>query len=256
MIKIDSVTKTYGKKVAVDNLSLTLKPGTITGYIGPNGAGKTTTIKMLTGILKPDSGKISLNGIDMAKEPEKAKQEFAYIADSPDLFTALKGLEYITFICDVYGVEDSVREERLSKLLKDFEMEDVVNQRIESYSHGMRQKIHIIAALMHNPNLWIMDEPMTGLDPQSSYLLKQKMKEHAANGNTVLFSTHVLEVAEKLCDQIAIINKGKLTYTGTLEDLKDRYPDKSLEEIFLIMTESKLFGSNESGDDEQVIEEA
>lgn len=256
MIKIDSVTKKYGKKVAVDNLTLSLEPGTITGYIGPNGAGKTTTIKMLTGILKPDSGSISLNGINMAEDPERAKAEFAYIADSPDLFTALKGIEYVTFICDIYGVEQSVRKERLAHLLEEFEMEEAFNQRIESYSHGMRQKIHIIAALMHNPNLWIMDEPMTGLDPQSSYLLKQKMKEHAANGNTVLFSTHVLEVAEKLCDQIAIINKGKLTYTGTLEALKDRYPEKSLEEIFLIMTGSKIISSEEGEDNEVNFEEA
>lgn len=240
MIEIDSISKAYGTKKAVDHLSLTLKEGTITGFIGPNGAGKTTTIKMLTGIIQPDSGTIRLNGIDLAKNPEKAKEQFGYVSDNPDLFLQLKGLEYIKFICDVYQVPQEERGPRLQELLEDFEMEEAVSQKISSYSHGMRQKIHIIATLMHDPRLWIMDEPMTGLDPQSSYLLKQKMRTHADKGNMVLFSTHVLEVAEKLCDQIAIINKGKITYTGTLEALKAEYPQRSLEEIFLIVTGSKV----------------
>lgn len=240
MIVIDGVSKRFGDKQAVDGVSLCLEPGTITGFIGPNGAGKTTTLKMLTGILTPDEGKIVLNGHDMDQEPEEAKMEFGYISDNPDLFIHLKGMEYIKFICDVYQVAEADRKERLDALLQEFEMADAVNDKIETYSHGMRQKIHIIACLMHDPKLWIMDEPMTGLDPQSSYLLKQRMKAHAKAGNMVLFSTHVLEVAEKLCDQIAIINKGKITYTGTLEALRSRYPEKSLEEIFLIITGSMV----------------
>lgn len=245
MIEIDSITKTYGNKIAVDQLSLRLKEGTITGFIGPNGAGKTTTIKMLTGILKPDSGKIRLNGIDLEKNPQKAKEEFGYVSDNPDLFLQLKGMEYIRFICDVYRVPEEERRPRLRALLEEFEMEEAVSQKIASYSHGMRQKIHLIATLMHDPRLWIMDEPMTGLDPQSAYLLKKKMRAHAQKGNMVLFSTHVLDVAEKLCDQIAIINKGKITYTGTLEALKADHPQKSLEEIFLIVTGSKVMEEEE-----------
>lgn len=244
MIQLKSVTRRFGNKTAVDNLTLDLPSGTITGFIGPNGAGKTTTIRMMCGILKPDEGEILMNGKNIRTEPLDAKREFGYIADSPDLFTALKGIEYINFICNVYGVEDSVRKDRLEELLKTFEMEEAIDQKIDSYSHGMRQKIHIIATLMHDPNIWIMDEPMTGLDPQSSYLLKKRMREHANKGNTVLFSTHVLEVAEKLCDQIAIINHGKLRYTGTLESLKQQYPDRSLEEIFLIVTGSQVLSEN------------
>lgn len=238
MIQLNSITKKFGKKVAVEDLSLTMPSGTITGFIGPNGAGKTTTIRMLCGIIAPDSGNVSINGFDIEKEPLKAKAEFGYISDNPDLFISLKGMEYIQFICNIYQVPKEVRAERLNELLETFEMGDAINNRIETYSHGMRQKIHIIATLMHDPNIWIMDEPMTGLDPQSSYLLKKRMREHATAGNTVLFSTHVLEVAEKLCDQIAIINHGKICYTGTLENLKDEYPGKTLEEIFLTVTGS------------------
>lgn len=240
MISIEGVTKKFGKKTAVDNLSLQLQEGTITGFIGPNGAGKTTTIRMLCGILKPDAGGITLNGKDIQKEPLAAKEEFGFIPDSPDVFLTLKGTEYINFICNIYNVPKEVRSARMEELLRDFEMTSVVGDRLETYSHGMRQKIHIIAALMHDPNIWILDEPMTGLDPQSSYLLKQRMKRHAQAGNIVLFSTHVLEVAEKLCDQIAIIDKGELVYTGTLEALQERYPSRSLEEIFLAVTKSRV----------------
>ena len=250
MIELSGLCKQFGKKRAVDNVSLTLNEGTITGFIGPNGAGKTTTLKMLTGILKPDEGRIVLNGIDLAEDPVAAKEEFGYVSDNPDLFTSLKGVEYIKFICDVYGVEESVRKDRMNQLLEDFEMTEAVSQKIASYSHGMRQKIHIIATLMHDPKLWIMDEPMTGLDPQSSYLLKKKMRDHANKGNMVLFSTHVLEVAEKLCDQIAIINKGRITYTGTLEALKETYPEKSLEEIFLTVTGSRFLDGREGLDNQ------
>ena len=181
----------------------------------------------------------------MHKDPIRAKEEFGYISDNPDLFTALKGIEYINFICDIYRVPQEERTKRLEELLDTFEMREAVGDRISSYSHGMQQKIHIIATLMHDPNVWIMDEPMTGLDPQSSFLLKKRMKEHAAKGNIVLFSTHVLEVAEKLCDRIAIINKGQLKYTGTLEDLQASYPNLSLEEIFLRVTESRVLDEGE-----------
>lgn len=245
MIEIQSVSKSFGSKKAVQNLTLSLQPGTITGFIGPNGAGKTTTIRMICGILKPDTGCITLNRHDITQEPLEAKRQFGFIADSPDTFLALKGMEYINFMCNVYDVPKEVRTERLQELLTDFEMTEAVSQKISTYSHGMRQKIHIIATLMHDPNIWIMDEPMTGLDPQSSYLLKQRMRRHAEAGNTVLFSTHVLEVAEKLCDQIAIINKGELCYTGTLEELKNQNPGLSLEEIFLRTTGSVLFNEEE-----------
>lgn len=243
MIQVNAICKRFGDKVAVDNVSMSLKAGSIVGFIGPNGAGKSTSLKMMTGILAPDSGSISINGYDIQRDPLAAKQEFAYISDDPDKFLVLKGTDYIKFICDIYGVPEEDRAPRLAQLLDEFEMGDDVANRIETYSHGMRQKIHIIASLMHEPRIWIMDEPMTGLDPQSSYLLKQKMKEHAAAGNTVLFSTHVLEVAEKLCDEINIINKGRLIYNGTLEALKSRYPDKTLEEIFLTITESRYLNT-------------
>lgn len=236
MLTLQNVTKEFGKHTAVDHLSVTLEPGTITGFIGPNGAGKTTTLRMITGVLEPDEGTVSINGHAMATDPIAAKEEFGYIADSPDLFVALKGLEYINFMCDVYHVAPEVRKERLDALLSEFAMRDAVGDKIQTYSHGMRQKIHIIATLMHEPAVWIMDEPMTGLDPQASYLLKQKMKEHAAKGNIVLFSTHVLEVAEKLCDRILIINHGAKKYEGTLEALKAQYPERTLEVIFLEVT--------------------
>lgn len=244
MIKIQSISKTFGDKVAVDNLTLEVPSGTIMGFIGPNGAGKTTTIRMLCGIITPDSGSVEINGHDIERDAIAAKSEFGFISDNPDLFVALKGTEYINFVCNIYNVPAEVRKPRLEELLNCFEMTEAVSQKIETYSHGMRQKIHIIATLMHDPNVWIMDEPMTGLDPQSAYLLKERMREHANKGNTVLFSTHVLEVAEKLCDQVAIIDHGKLRYTGTLDELKRTYPNRTLEEIFLIVTGSKVYQKN------------
>lgn len=238
MIEVSQVSKHFGDKIAVDQVSFSLDDSTITGFIGPNGAGKTTMLRMMTGILPIDEGSIRLNTLDIQKEPLKAKQEFGFISDNPDIFVAVKGIDYINFICNIYDVPKEVRQERLQGLLKDFEMEEAISQKIESYSHGMRQKIHIIATLMHEPNIWILDEPMTGLDPQSSYLLKKKMKDHAKRGNIVLFSTHVLEVAEKLCDKIIIINKGKLAFQGTLDELKSMYPNQPLETIFLKVTGS------------------
>lgn len=240
MIQLFNVTKRFGQKTAVDHFSMKLEPGTITGFVGPNGAGKTTTLRMLTGALEPDEGHVEINGYDMARQPVEAKKQFGFISDNPDLFTPLKGIEYVNFICDIFEVPKEARAARLEGLLDDFEMHDAIGDRIASYSHGMRQKIHIIAALMHEPDLWIMDEPMTGLDPQSSFILKQKMKEHAAKGNTVLFSTHVLEVAERLCDHIVIIAQGREAYNGTLEALKAQYPQLTLEDIFLQVTGSRV----------------
>lgn len=237
MIEIKNVTKRFGEKTAVNNLSVDIPTGCIVGFIGPNGAGKTTTIHMMTGVLTPDEGTITLNGKDIVKDPVNAKREFGLVPDSPDLFLRLNGMEYIQFMADIYHIDTETRNERIQKYAKDFGMEDALSDRMSSYSHGMRQKAILIATLVCNPNIWILDEPMTGLDPASSYLLKEMMKEHAHNGNTVFFSTHVLEVAEKLCDKIVIINHGNICFNGTLDELKELHKDKdSLEEIFLEVT--------------------
>ena len=239
MISLKNISKTYGSsgKKAVDSLSLDVADGKITGFIGPNGAGKTTTLKMITGVLAPDEGSVTLNGIDMKTSPLEAKKQFGFVADSPDNFLRVKGIEYLNFMADIYGVPADLRNNFIENVSRRFEMEDALGSRILSYSHGMRQKIMVMGALIHNPSIWILDEPLTGLDPRSAYELKEMMKEHAAAGNSVLFSTHVLEVAEKLSDQIANINRGVLLFLGTLEDLRARYPEQSLEEIFLEITE-------------------
>lgn len=237
MIEIKNVTKTYGKEtLAVDDLSLTIKDGQIVGFIGPNGAGKTTTIKMLTGILKPDNGEISINGYDIVKDPINAKKQFGFVSDNPNAYPKLRGREYLNFIGDIYEVDHRMRQQQIEHYTKLLKMEEVLDDKIATYSHGMRQKIMVIAVLIHDPYLLILDEPLTGLDPQSSFVLKELMKERAAEGKSVFFSTHVLEIAEKLCDQIAIVNKGRIIYTGTLDALKLDYPDLSLEEIFLRVT--------------------
>ena len=237
MIRIENVTKTYNSSVrAVDNLNLTVNNGEIVGFIGPNGAGKTTTLKMMTGILKPDSGSVLINEYDMQKEPLKAKQVIGYIADSPDMFLRLKGIEFMNLISDIYKVPTETRKERIKTFATRFELADVLDKPMQSYSHGMRQKIMVAAALVHDPAVWILDEPLTGLDPKSAYALKQMMREHADAGNSVLFSTHVLEVAEKLCDKVIIINHGKSLFYGTLDELTAKYPDMDLEKIFLEMT--------------------
>ena len=212
MIEIKHVTKTFGSKTAVDHIDLNIPAGEIVGFIGPNGAGKTTTIKMMSGVLEPDEGDILIDGKSIRSEPLEAKKRFGLVPDSPDMFLRLKGI---------------------ASLADTFEMRDALNDKILSYSHGMRQKIVLMGALIHEPQVWILDEPMTGLDPQSSFHLKQMMKEHAAKGKTVFFSTHVLEVAEKLCDKIAIISHGKIVYFGTLDDLRAGHGDQSLEELFL-----------------------
>lgn len=237
MIRIENVTKTYNSTVrAVDNLNLTVNNGEIVGFIGPNGAGKTTTLKMMTGILKPDCGTIQINDYDMQKEPLKAKQVIGYIADSPDMFLRLKGIEFMNLISDIYKVPTDVRKERIKTFATRFDLAEVLDKPMQSYSHGMRQKMMVAAALVHDPEVWILDEPLTGLDPKSAYALKQMMREHADAGNSVLFSTHVLEVAEKLCDKVIIINHGQSLFYGTLDELTAKYPNMDLEKIFLEMT--------------------
>ena len=235
MIKIQNVSKSYkkGNKV-VDNLNLEIKDGEIFGFIGQNGAGKTTTIKMITGILEIDEGDIFIDGKSITKEPVEAKKQFGLVPDSPDMFLKFSGIEYLNFIADCFNVSKEDRKKRIEELSKEFGIYDELENKIESYSHGMRQKIVIIGVLLHNPKNWILDEPITGLDPKSSFDLKSLMKEHAKKGNTVFFSTHILEIAEKLCDRIAIINKGKIVFVGTLNELKNMHKDKkTLEEIFI-----------------------
>ena len=242
MIEAKSLTMIYGNgHKATDDISFNIKAGEIVGFAGPNGAGKTTVIKMLTGILKPSSGTALINGFDISKEPIKAKRSFAYIADNPDILIQLTGLEYLNFIADMYEVPSDVRKDKIKVLSERFGMSDVLGKQMREYSHGMRQKLMVISALIHNPPAWILDEPMTGLDPSAAFELKQMMREHAKAGNAVLFSTHVLEVAEQLCDRIIIVNKGKIVSEGTLEYLRLTNPGMSLEEIFV-----KLTGKQES----------
>ena len=238
MIEFKNVSKSYKKGVkAVDGLDLVVNDGEIFGFLGPNGAGKSTSIRMLTGILGIDEGNILLDGIDITKDPIRAKQTFGYVADDPDQFLALKGIEYLNFIADIYQVKD--RREVIEDLTKRFEIADALNSRIESYSHGMRQKIIICGCLLHDPHNWILDEPMTGLDPRSSFDLKERMRKHADEGKCVFFSTHVLDVAEKICDRVGIINKGKLLFVGTLSEMKQSFSqDSSLEQLFLEITEN------------------
>ena len=232
MIKIQNVTKSYVKGTkSVDNLNLEIKDGEIFGFLGPNGAGKTTTIKMITGILDIDEGDIFIDGNSISKNPIIAKKNFGFVPDNPDIFLKLKGVEYLNFIADIYEVEKELREKRIEELSKKFGIYENLNEQIQSFSHGMRQKLIIVSVLMHNPKNWILDEPMTGLDPKASFDLKELMREHVSKGNSVFFSTHVLEVAEKICDRIGIINKGKLIFVGTYEEMKQKFKENaSLEE--------------------------
>lgn len=239
MIEIKGVSKSYVKgKKSVDNLSLEIKDGEIFGFLGPNGAGKTTTIKMLTGILNIDEGDVFIDGNSIIKNPVEAKKAFGFIPDSPDMFLKLKGIEYLNFIGDIYGIDSQTRKEKIENLSKEFGIYDDLNARIQSYSHGMRQKILIIGVLMIEPKNWILDEPLTGLDPKSAHDLKEKMKEHKSKGNSVFFSTHVLEVAEKLCDRIGIIKEGKLLFVGTYDEMQKKFSGtNSLEDMFLELTD-------------------
>ena len=239
MIEIKGITQSYvtGNKI-IDNMNLTIEDGVIFGFLGPNGAGKTTTLEMITGVLKIDEGDILIDGKSIIKEPMAAKKLFGFVPDSPDAYEKLTGLEYLNFIGDVYKVDTKTRMERITKLAKEFEIYDSLNNRIQSYSHGMKQKLLIISVLLYEPKNWILDEPMVGLDPKALFMLKKLMKEHSQKGNTVFFSTHVLEVAEKICDKIAIIDSGKIIFVGTIDELHQKLnSEDSLEESFLKLIE-------------------
>ena len=239
MIEIKNVSHSYvkGKKI-IDNMNLKIDDGIIFGFIGPNGAGKTTTIEMITGILDVDEGDIFIDNQSIISNPINAKKLFGFVPDTPDAFEKLTGIEYLNFIGDIYEVSSKNRKEIIEDLAKKFEIYDSLQDRIQSYSHGMKQKLLIISVLLYNPKNWILDEPMTGLDPKASYILKNLMKEHSQKGNTVFFSTHILEVAEKLCDRIAVIDKGKIIFVGTVEELKEKSKSNtSLEESFLKIIE-------------------
>ena len=230
MLKIENLTKTYGHKKAVDDLSLHIESGSIYGFIGPTGAGKTTTLKAIVGIMNFDSGDIYIDGKSIKKDALACKKIMAYIPDNPDLYEYLTGIKYLNFICDVYGVDQEKRTERIKKYSDMFELSDSLGEVISAYSHGMKQKLAIIAALVHEPKLIIMDEPFVGLDPKATHLLKQLMRQMCDQGAAIFFSTHVLEVAEKLCDKIAIIKAGKLIVSGNTQDV---IGDESLEDVFL-----------------------
>ena len=236
MLSISHLTKKYGDTVAVDDLSLTINSGEIYGFIGHNGAGKTTTIKAVVGILAFDKGEITIDGLSIKDQPLECKKKIAYIPDNPDLFDYMSGIKYLNFIADVYGVSAETRQERIKKYADAFELTSDLAQPINAYSHGMKQKLAIISAWIHQPKLIIMDEPFVGLDPKASHILKGMMRELCDNGGAIFFSTHVLEVAEKLCDKVAIIKNGKLIKSGTMEEVKG---DSSLENVFLELEEEK-----------------
>ena len=230
MLKIENLTKTYGQKKAVDNLSLEIENGHIQGFIGHNGAGKTTTLKSIAGIMEFDQGNIYIDNKSIKEEPLACKKVMAYIPDNPDLYEYLTGIKYLNFIADVYGVSQAERTDRIKKYGDMFELTDSLGEPISAYSHGMKQKLAVISALIHEPKLIIMDEPFVGLDPKASHLLKGLMRDLCDRGGAIFFSTHVLEVAEKLCDKIAIIKAGKLVVSGNTQDV---IGDDSLEEVFL-----------------------
>lgn len=230
MLKIEHLTKKFGEQTAVDDLNLHIAPGEIYGFIGHNGAGKTTTLKSVVGILRFDEGEILIDGRSIKSDPISCKRQIAYIPDNPDLYDYMTGIRFLNFIADIFGIQSSVRRERINKYADAFNLTENLSQPIASYSHGMKQKLAIISAWIHNPKLIIMDEPFVGLDPKASHLLKEMMREVCDNGGAIFFSTHVLEVAEKLCDKVAIIKDGKLIRSGTMEEVKG---DESLEQVFL-----------------------
>lgn len=234
MLNISHLTKTYGNKKAVDDLSLHIQPGEIYGFIGHNGAGKTTTIKACCGILQFEEGEILVDGISVREDPLACKKRLAYIPDNPDLYEFMSGKQYLNFIADIFGVSSVRRKERIDRYSQMFGLEGDLAKPINSYSHGMKQKLAIISALIHNPRLMIMDEPFVGLDPKAAHLLKQLMRQLCDNGGAIFFSTHVLEVAEKLCDKVAIIKEGRLIRSGTMDEVKG---DESLENVFLELEE-------------------
>lgn len=230
MLKIENLTKKYGDKSAIDNLNLEVQDGEIFGFIGHNGAGKTTTIKCMVGILEFDNGNIYINGNSIKDEPLKCKKDIAYIPDNPDIYENLTGISYLNFVADIFEIDNKTREERINKYAEAFEIKNELQDLISSYSHGMKQKLVIISALIHTPKLLILDEPFVGLDPKASFTLKEIMKEITKEGAAIFFSSHVLEVVEKLCDKIGIIKEGKLITYGTVEEVKG---NESLEEVFL-----------------------
>lgn len=240
MIDIKNVTKIFGKDFkAVSDLNLTIKDGEIFGFLGPNGAGKTTTIKMITGITQISDGDIFVDGFSISKEHLSAKTHIGFVPDDPNVLLRLTGYEYLNFIASVYGINKVIAKERIDKYAKMFDLEGDLSDKIQSFSHGMRQKLLVIGVLIHQPQNLILDEPMTGLDPKSAFNLKQLMREYASEGHTVLFSTHVLEVAEKICDRIGVINKGKLIFVGTMEELRAQTSSElSLEQLFLELTDN------------------
>ncbi len=230
MLKIEHLTKKYGDKAAVEDLSLHIRPGEICGFIGHNGAGKTTTLKSVAGILSFDGGEIYVNGNSVKTDPMKTKRDIAYIPDNPDLYDYMTGIRFLNFIGDIFGVPADVRQEKIRSLGDTFELTKDLAQPISAYSHGMKQKLAVISAWLHDPKLILMDEPFVGLDPKASHILKEQMREHCDRGGAIFFSTHVLEVAEKLCDEVAIIKQGRLIREGTMEEVRG---DESLESVFL-----------------------
>lgn len=233
MIKFEHVSKVYGEKEALSDLTLSVKDGEIFGLIGHNGAGKTTTISILTSIIDATYDQVYIDDLLLTEHRDQIKKKIGYVPDSPDIFLNLTAEEYWYFLAKIYDVAPEDIEARITKLVDIFELEEQRYNPIESFSHGMRQKVIVIGALLPNPDIWILDEPLTGLDPQASFDLKEMMKEHAKNGKTVIFSTHVLAVAEQLCDRIGILKQGKLIFVGSLGELKMKYPDKDLETIYL-----------------------
>ena len=234
MLRIENLSKIYGENKAVDNLTLHIQPGEIYGFIGHNGAGKTTTLKSVAGILQFEEGEIYINGHSVKDEPLECKKEIAYIPDNPDLYDFMTGIQYLNFIADIFDIDPETRTTTINNYAQSFEIIDSLAQPISSYSHGMKQKLAVISALIHKPKLILMDEPFVGLDPKASFLLKEIMRHHCDMGGAIFFSTHVLDVAEKLCDKVAIIKQGKLIKSGTMEEVKG---DESLEEVFLELEE-------------------
>lgn len=240
MIRFEHVSKLYGDKEALSDLNVTIENGEIFGLIGHNGAGKTTAISILTSIIEATYGEVFVDDLALSEHHDEIKKRIGYVPDSPDLFLNLTASEYWHFLAKIYGVDEAKVEERINRLSHLFDIAGHADELIESFSHGMRQKVIVIGALISNPDIWILDEPLTGLDPQAAFDLKKMMKEHVRSGNTVLFSTHVLAVAEQLCDRIGILKEGKLIFVGSLEELKANHPDKDLETIYLELARRKV----------------
>ena len=241
MIEFKNVSKIFSKGIkAVNNVNFTINEGEIFGFLGPNGAGKSTSLKMIVGILEQTEGTITVNGLDTLKNPMEVKKIISYVPDNPDIYTKMTGIKYLNFICDIYGVDKNLRTKRIEEYNKELELGDAIYNTIESYSHGMRQKLVLIGALIIDPEVLILDEPMVGLDVKTSFNLKNILRKFADSGKTVIFSTHIMEVAEKICDKVGIINKGKIAYCGNLQDLKEQNEaNEDLEKIFLELTDNE-----------------